>query len=228
MGAQVRAAGGPQLQHLLYRALHFDGSTGAIGRQSPLSTRPWSEIVALSQELLTQHAPGSGIAEQVPTWSKAQLTHTWQTPLLDVHALFRTLRSQGRRIAMLTADARAPTMAVLEREQLLPMLDAVVCGDDGLAPKPQAEPALAICRRVGVEPIRACIVGDTPADMGLKASAGLGLSVGVLSGIGGELELAAADCLLPSVDALGSLLRHQPVRTVSRARRSGPAVAAAA
>ena len=62
---------------------------------------------------------------------------------------------------------------------------------------------LAICRALGTEPARTAVVGDTPADLAMGRSAGLGRVVGVLTGVGSREDLEPlADALLESVGEL--------------------------
>jgi phosphoglycolate phosphatase-like HAD superfamily hydrolase len=53
-------------------------------------------------------------------------------------------------------------------------------GDAGSKPKPDPHNALMICRKLGVAPDNAVMVGDTRADTEMGKSAGLGLTVGAL------------------------------------------------
>ena len=57
-----------------------------------------------------------------------------------------------------------------------------------------------ICKELNVEPKRAVLIGDSMADMCMGNDAGVGLTVGVLSGVGTRLDLAPyADYTVPTV-----------------------------
>ncbi|MBI1878711.1 MAG: HAD family hydrolase [Chloroflexi bacterium] len=62
---------------------------------------------------------------------------------------------------------------------------------------------LTLCRTLGVLPAKTVIVGDNAADLQMGRAAGVGLLVGVLSGVSSAETLAPhADIVLPSVAGL--------------------------
>ena len=76
----------------------------------------------------------------------------------------------------------------------------MVCGDDPKSmPKPSPHNALWICEALGVRPSDTIMVGDTPADTLMGQQAKLGLTVGVLSGVGGVSDLIDADVIVKDV-----------------------------
>ena len=87
----------------------------------------------------------------------------------DAAGLLARRRAHGLRLALVTADDRAPTEDTLRRLGLADCWDVILCGDDGLPQKPAPEPALEACRRVGVAPNEAIMVGDTIADLVMPA-----------------------------------------------------------
>ena len=64
------------------------------------------------------------------------------TPLADLPALFDTIRSGGRRIAVVTTDDRAPTDATLRALGIRTQVEAMVCGDDGFDDEAGSRPGL--------------------------------------------------------------------------------------
>jgi len=108
----------------------------------------------------------------------------------DLKRMFGELRTLQVKVAICTADSRLGTINALRSLGLEQLVDAVVCGDDsGSQPKPHPHNALSICKRLGVSPKEALMVGDTLADMGMGRSARLGATVGVLSGVAERHEL---------------------------------------
>jgi HAD superfamily hydrolase (TIGR01509 family) len=121
-------------------------------------------------------------------------------PLADLPGLFTALRDRGIGIAVATMDDRAPTEATFAALGVEPFVDALVCGDDGLPPKPAPDMVWAVCQATSVEPSQAAVVGDSVTDLEMGRAAGAGLVVGVLSGVAPEEMLAPhADVLLASV-----------------------------
>ncbi|HUW10552.1 MAG TPA: HAD family hydrolase [Anaerolineae bacterium] len=124
-------------------------------------------------------------------------------PLGDVSGLLRRLHQSSVGLAVVTTDNRSRTEAVLPILGIDRLVDDVVCGDDGLDWKPAPDMLLAVCRRLCVEPARVAVVGDSVADMLMARQAGGGLCVGVLTGTGDRMQLAAhADVLLESIDEI--------------------------
>lgn len=101
---------------------------------------------------------------------------------------------------MATSDDRAPTEATLAGLGVAELVDAVVCADDGLPVKPAPDMVLHVCRTLGVPPSRAAMIGDAPADLIMGRAAGVGLRVGVLSGVGSRRDLEPlANAIPPSI-----------------------------
>lgn len=130
--------------------------------------------------------------------------HDTLEPLGDLPAIFETLRTRGVKTAICTTDSREGTLSALDRLGLMSMVDKIVCGDDkDTKPKPHPETALGICEELKVCPKQTVIIGDTVADTTMGRSAGLGLTIGVLSGAGNQTFLEKeADIVLNNVDEL--------------------------
>jgi HAD superfamily hydrolase (TIGR01509 family) len=124
-------------------------------------------------------------------------------PLGDLPTLFGALRARSLRIAVATTDDRAPTLATLEGLGIAPLVDALACGDDGHPIKPAPDAILVLCEKLGIAPPQVAMVGDTAADLRMGRAAGVGVNIGVLSGVGSAALLTPlADLLLPSVAGL--------------------------
>ena len=87
------------------------------------------------------------------------------------------------------------------------VVDAIVSADDsGLASKPAPDGLLYIARTMGVSANRLAMIGDTATDMLAGRSAGVGLVIGVLSGLATSGHLAPlADAVVPDIHSLGVL-----------------------
>jgi phosphoglycolate phosphatase len=57
-----------------------------------------------------------------------------------------------------------------------------------------------ICDKLGVRPADTIMVGDTPADTLMGQRASLGLTVGVLTGVGDKDDLADADVIVKDIE----------------------------
>jgi len=83
------------------------------------------------------------------------------------------LRGRGWHLACVTNKAREFTLPLLERAQLAALLDAVVCGDEVQHGKPHPDLLLEACRRLGVAPTQAVMVGDSANDVLAARAAGV-------------------------------------------------------
>jgi len=131
-------------------------------------------------------------------------------PLVPLRPMMLELRSVGAQVAVLTSDNRRFAEAFLQANDVLDLVSASVCGDDGLAPKPSAAPVLALCERTGVPPQEAAMVGDSAErDVGCGLAAGVGSAVGVTSGVSSaeELKRAGAHLVVPTVASVLGALR---------------------
>jgi phosphoglycolate phosphatase len=191
----------------LFRAIGFDPATGAIAPGGPLAVSTMAEIRALAGAVLRAAglSPASAAAALQAGWHIPDPVALAQ-PLADLPALFGAVRARGLRIAVATTDDRAPTLATLAALGIAPLVEALACGDDGRPIKPAPDAILALCRELGIAPTQTAMVGDTTADLRMGRAAGVGLNIGVLSGVGAAALLGPlADVLLPSVAGLLSL-----------------------
>jgi len=164
-----------------------------VAAQRSIETRPAGAGLELGCRI--EQGPSATHASE---GTGALLTQMWAA-----ERRFGAVRARGMRIAVATTDDRAPTRATLEALGVAPLVDALACGDDGRPIKPAPDAILALCRELGVTPAQTAVVGDTTADMRMGRAAGVGLNIGVLSGVGSAALLAPlADVLLPSIAEL--------------------------
>eukprot|EP00960_Hanusia_phi_P043833 756297-Hanusia_phi.AAC.2 len=123
--------------------------------------------------------------------------------------LFESLHRMGIMTGVCTSDARRPTEMNLRSLGVSSMVHHSICGDDSFnVPKPAPDNAWNFCKRLGVRPEETIIVGDTNADLRMARAAGVGGSIGVLSGVGTEEDLKAnADLIVEDVDRVLELVR---------------------
>lgn len=204
LARRLEAATGLSLANRLFDAMGFDLSSQRIDPQGRLALGSMANLRALVVDLLCE----TGLARQA---SKDAVAAAWYVPdpvnetqpLVDIPALFRALHKRGLKIAIATMDDRAPTEAILAHLGAADLVDALVCADDGLPPKPAPHMAWAMCRATGVDPAQTIVVGDAVTDLQMGRAAGVGLVVGVLTGVTPKEMLAPqADVLLQSVAEL--------------------------
>jgi phosphoglycolate phosphatase len=122
-----------------------------------------------------------------------------EAALLELHA-------RGFRLGIATNDSHAGTEASLAPHGNLPGFDFLAGADSGYGAKPGPGMVLAFCGATGLTPPEVAVVGDAVHDLAMGRAAGVGLTVGVLSGTSRREDLAAlADVIVESIAALPAL-----------------------
>jgi phosphoglycolate phosphatase len=188
----------------LYAMLGFDPATGSVVPGGGLAATPMSRLRDRTRDVLLADGVSADDAERaLETAWHAPDPVALARPLTDLPALFGRLRDGGCLIAVATTDDRDPTERTLAALGVADRIDATVCADDGIAVKPAPDMVLQVCARLGIAPARTAVVGDTAADLRMARAAGAGLTVGVLTGVGGRVDLEPlADAVIASVEEL--------------------------
>ncbi|MBC8450526.1 MAG: HAD family hydrolase [Chloroflexi bacterium] len=203
-------AGDEALRRKLYRSLGYDRQQQRTLPQGPLVIAPEEQLQTIAASVLYDHGvPWPEAEARAQATFEQTIADLPPTSLVratgDVVGLLQRLRDAGLRVAVVTTDRRAGTEEILCILGVADLVDHLVCGDNGLPWKPAPDMLLAACERLGVQPSRTAVVGDTVADLEMARQAGAGLKVAVLSGMGGPTLLAAqADVVLRSIDEIGA------------------------
>lgn len=204
LAGRLEGETGLNLAERLFQIMDFDPHSGHITPEGNLAITPLAGLRALAVAVLHEFGLAPGEAERA-------LMKAWHTPdpsalaqpLTDLTRLFTTLRRTGFQIAIATSDDRRPTEAMLDVLKLTPLVDGLVCADDGLPIKPGPDMVLALCHRLNVLPQQTIVVGDNIPDLQMGRNAGVALTIGVLSGVGSVTALAPwADLVLNSIAEL--------------------------
>ncbi|KDO32317.1 hypothetical protein SPRG_02796 [Saprolegnia parasitica CBS 223.65] len=192
----------------LFTAMGYDWISRSIRSKGALCCTPMGELYQVAVKVLLDEGVATDAAEKAikKVWQMPDAVNT-SRPLADIPALFLTIKRMGIKIAVCTADNRAPTMATLKHLQVDHLVDAISCGDDGLPAKPAPEQIWTMCHNLGIAPHNTIMVGDTCTDMLLGKHAGCGLSIGVLGGASSLEDLAEdADVLVPNLPKIIKVL----------------------
>jgi HAD superfamily hydrolase (TIGR01509 family) len=196
------------LKDELYLALGYDEQSQRTMPQSPLAVATTSQLHTIMAGTLFRFGiPWPEAETRVQAVSQQvgeQLTMAdLVRPIGDLPAILGRLKSAGLRLAIVTTDDRAETEEQLRILGIAHLVEALVCGDDNLPRKPAPDGLLDVCQRLGVEPARTMVVGDTVADLMMARNAGAGLAVAVLTGADTLPVLRQhADVVLKSVDGI--------------------------
>jgi phosphoglycolate phosphatase len=201
------AAGDGALAQDIYRSIGFDPGRQRTDPQGPLAIATTAQVRAIATGTLYRHGISWPEAEdRARTAFDTEADYPLASllrPTGDVVGLLGKLRQVGVRVAVVTTDHRPETEETLETLGIAHLVDWAVCGDDGLPSKPAPDMLLAACERLGIEPARTAVVGDTLGDLLMARRAGAGLRVAVLSGAGDRDLLAEhADVVLDSIDGI--------------------------
>lgn len=116
------------------------------------------------------------------------------------------LHASGFRLALATNDSTAGAERTLAAFGMAQMFDAAFGYDAVANPKPAPDVVLAFADMTGLKPSEVAIVGDNAHDIQTGRAAGVGLTVGVLSGTGTRETLARAHVILESIADLPAYL----------------------
>ena len=188
----------------VFAAIGFDPVNGRARAGTPLAVATMGEIGEIVAAVIRRWCPSVAAARRAveSAWFAPDPV-TSAIPTTDLPALFGRLRDEDRLIAVATTDDRAPTESTLRGLSIRHHVAALACGDDGVGVKPDPAMVLALCTALQVASDRVAIVGDTPADLAMGRSAGVGRVIGVLTGVGERAELEPlADAVLESIGEL--------------------------
>lgn len=204
LAEQLQRISDLNVREALCKAMGYDESAKKVLADGMLASNPMSKLYRLTVEVMEKHGLGLQEAERV-------VEQGWcipdpillAKPFTDTRALFASLHGKDIKIAIATADDRAPTQAMIEAFDIEDYLSALVCADDGIPSKPAPDMVLTLCERMKVPPAGVMVVGDTVSDLKMARASGAGMAVGVLSGVSSARDLSAhANLLIESVDEL--------------------------
>ncbi len=195
--------------------LGYDPATGEWDPLGPLTLASTKEIALLEASQLYRYQGKTwdealAIVDRAERIARTRLSiEDLITPIGDVRGALQRLKRHGILLALATTDDRAQTEQMLLKLELASLFATTVCGDDGFANKPAPDMALEICRRLGIAPERAIMIGDTIADMTMARQAGYAYAIAVTSGALSRQALAPhADLVIPDIHAIEIVSAH--------------------
>lgn len=116
--------------------------------------------------------------ETLVLWREAFLSHYQDNsyihsrPFDGVEILLKGLKDKGIPWGVVTNKMELLSVPLLEKTGWLSSVSALVYGDTVTSSRPDPEPVLAACRKIGIEPGNALMVGDDPRDVEAGRRAG--------------------------------------------------------
>jgi len=182
------AAVDPGLEPALLRAFGYDPDGGRVDPRGPLAIAPRTETTVIGATLLY----GAGLSWE-DAMAAVRRAYRRADEAVDpvrvgravpgVEATLRRLRAAGARLAVATTDTTAQAELGLAALGWADLFEAVVGADGVTLSKPHPEAVALLCQTVGVLASETVVVGDAVADVLMGKSAGVALTVGVLTGV---------------------------------------------
>ncbi len=204
LAQRLERAANVSLARDLFAAMGYDAVRHVVIAGSPLAAHSMANLFTLTAQIAHTAGlvPDAALRATNEAWFVPNPI-TMARPLADLPRLFSTLRARDILIGIATSDDRASTLETLRALGISEMVNALVSADDGLLNKPAPDMLLRVCEELSIAPSSALMIGDSVADMEAARAAGIGLRVGVLSGVSDENVLReSADVLVETIDAL--------------------------
>ena len=201
--------GVPRLANALYRAVGYDAEKATATPDGPIAVGSMNDVYALAAGVLFQkgydwHEGYSLVVGAAAETLSAPAAAAEVRPRGDVAGALRRLHAAGLRLAIATNDERALTEAMLRHLGVAHLVTAMVCGDDGLLPKPDAAGLQRLAAQLDTSTARMAMVGDSATDMLAGRNAGVAACIGVAGGAGKRETLARyADVVVDGIDEIG-------------------------
>ena len=189
--------------HFSLEEKRFRATSPIIAGSSASYGRIWGQAIGR-----TDYA---ALRQEIDSLSAAESLKSL-TPIGRPREVFAALRAQGLRLGVATNDAEASAARHLDALGLSTYVEFVAGYDSGHGGKPEPGMVLAFARRLGVEPRRVAVVGDSKHDLDAARAAGA-LAIGVLSGPAQREELAPhADHIVADIGALPAFFAELAMR----------------
>jgi phosphoglycolate phosphatase len=196
------ASGGDKaLAAELLRLHGQDPDTDAVAANSVLAAGSLYDIADALAAYLGPRTPPNLVAAIDRIYSEGGAKHA---VLVDgAERTLAELKRRGFRLGVATNDSEGGLAASLARGGILDLLDFTAGCDSGFGVKPDPRMVFAFCAAAAVEPMEVAMVGDAVHDLAMGRAAGVGLTVGLLSGTSAREDLAdTADLLLTGIGDL--------------------------
>lgn len=153
-------------------------------------------------------APEEEVEAMVATYRKWNLAqHDARVrPFEGIHAALEALATAGARMGVVTSKHSIGAHRGLAHCGLAGFFEVVICSDHVTEPKPAPQPVLLALQRLGAQPARAVMIGDSPHDLEAGRAAGVrtaAVAWGPLSRA--ELERHRPDLWIDAVARLAEL-----------------------
>lgn len=190
----------------LFSLLGYFPKQGKVRPESPLAVASIDTLAILAAGVICQqgipwHEAYASAKSCAQNTILAKFNPEQIRPKGNVEAILRQISLSNIRLAVVTSDNRLMTEATLDYLGVIDLISVIVCADDSLPNKPAPDAFWLIANKLGIQPNRMMMVGDTVSDMQFADNAGAAFRVGInaLSGNTATL-LEMADVVVSSID----------------------------
>lgn len=202
--ALATARGDPDLCEHLLRAGGYDPDTKQMTGNAVLAAGTNAEIAA-------------AWCAQVPDWNLDELVVLIEgifldhghsaVPVPELSPILTALKARGLILGIATSDSEAGIEATLGRFDVLGHFDFLAGYDSGHGIKPEPGMVHGFANSCGLHSGEIAVVGDNIHDLAMGRAAGVGLTIGVLTGTGSRSDLSAlADHVFDSIADVAGVL----------------------
>jgi phosphoglycolate phosphatase len=199
--ALYAARGDKALADELLRLGGHDPVTDGVTPGSPLAAGDFLDIAEAFAKHPDVAAAGELVAGIERIFCSGGAKHS---VLIDgARATLVELKRRGLCLGLATNDSAGGLQASLAEHRVLHLFAFTVGCDSGFGSKPDPRMVHGFCGMMGLEAREVAVVGDAVHDLAMGRAAGVGLTVGVLSGTSERQDLERlADLILPSINEL--------------------------
>ncbi len=204
--ARLAARGDGALARELLVTGGWNPDTDTVAAGSLLAAHTNREIAEAWSRLLPDWS-ADALTDMLTEAFNAGGTHS-AMPVTDLAVYFEQLHTLGYTIGVATSDSESGARGMLEHFKATHRIDFIAGYDTGHGTKPGPGMAQAFCRHSKLQSAEVVVVGDNYHDIEMGRQAGVGLTVGVLTGTSSRAELEAeADHVVQDITALPDLLQ---------------------
>ncbi|MCF3642284.1 HAD family hydrolase [Rhizobium sp. TRM95111] len=202
--ARIAAGGDADLARALLIAGGMDPDTGHVLPDSLLAA---GNTVEIAEGMVAAGSPFGVEALSELFDGLFATSSSFAVPVTDLGSFFRALHEKGYYLGVASSDNERSIRETAKRFGFEAYLHYVAGYDSGFGVKPEPGMVLGFCAATGLAPHEVAVVGDNNHDLHMGRSAGVGLTVAVLTGTGSRQSLAeASDFCLNDITELAGIL----------------------
>ena len=198
---------GDDQEKQLSASIGVDWETGNWDVKGPLAIGTTQDLIAiLAHQLYQANIPwNTAFALVTNVFTKVNKKDSWKNRVKEVPGLIRFLkrcRNHQLKLGVVTSDDYSHAVQHLKSLEIDSFFTAIIGGDQVTRGKPFPEAAEKACEKMGLNPRRSIVVGDSDGDMVLGNNIGSKANVGIIQESNETDHFLHADHLIHTYDAI--------------------------